>query len=146
MIFMLSVVVRHHGPDLFVNAGLGASTVTPGITPPDVSRTTPAIPLAACADRRAGKRCARQCDKDCAESLTIFYSLQCKSASEYRVIAFNRDTDDTRAGDLRLRRRNANESSFEVQGKHTLSSRVFHSIQNPARKRLTLTEGITLCA
>src|SRR6266852_3866119 len=32
-----------------IRAGLAASTVTPGSTPPDVSLTTPAIPLACCA-------------------------------------------------------------------------------------------------
>src|SRR5437016_4189201 len=32
-----------------ISAGLAASTVTPGSTAPDVSFTTPAIPLACCA-------------------------------------------------------------------------------------------------
>src|SRR5688572_21237522 len=32
-----------------IRAGLAASTVTPGSTPPDVSLTTPAMPLACCA-------------------------------------------------------------------------------------------------
>jgi hypothetical protein len=34
-----------------ISAELEASTVTPGITAPDVSLTTPAMPPAACADR-----------------------------------------------------------------------------------------------
>src|SRR6266705_3109478 len=38
-----------------MSAGLEASTVTPGSTLPDVSRATPAIPLACCADA-AGAR------------------------------------------------------------------------------------------
>src|SRR5205823_4433689 len=33
-----------------IKAGLAASTVTPGSTPPDVSLTTPATPLACCAE------------------------------------------------------------------------------------------------
>src|SRR5712691_7246756 len=41
---------------LSIKAGLAASTVTPGSTPADVSLTTPAIPLACCADAVAGTR------------------------------------------------------------------------------------------
>src|SRR5882672_11117834 len=37
-----------------MSAGLAASTVTPGRTPPEASRTTPAIPLACCALTVAG--------------------------------------------------------------------------------------------
>src|SRR5580765_5571290 len=33
-----------------MSAGLAASTETPGSTPPDASRTVPAMPLACCAD------------------------------------------------------------------------------------------------
>ena len=32
-----------------IRAGLAASTVTPGMARPEVSRTTPAMPLACCA-------------------------------------------------------------------------------------------------
>jgi hypothetical protein len=39
-----------------MRAGLAASTVTPGKTAPDVSRMTPAIPLACCAETTAGSR------------------------------------------------------------------------------------------
>jgi hypothetical protein len=38
--------------DFSISAGLDASTVTPGITPPEVSRTTPAM-LDVCADASA---------------------------------------------------------------------------------------------
>src|SRR6266550_1821216 len=38
-----------------MSAGLDASTVTPGSTLPDVSRATPAIPLACCADAAGAK-------------------------------------------------------------------------------------------
>src|SRR5262245_33493060 len=39
-----------------MRAGLAASTVTPGMTAPDGSRTTPAmLPVSACAHARAGK-------------------------------------------------------------------------------------------
>src|SRR5437762_8326650 len=37
-----------------IRAGLAASTVTPGITAPDASRTTPEIPAACCADALEG--------------------------------------------------------------------------------------------
>src|SRR5918993_268920 len=45
-----------------ISAGLAASTVTPGRTAPEVSLTTPAIPLAAacCADAAAGMRNAAE--------------------------------------------------------------------------------------
>ena len=41
-----------------INAGLAASTVTPGSTAPEASLTTPAIPLAwaCCADALSGTR------------------------------------------------------------------------------------------
>ena len=42
-----------------INAGLDTSTVTPGNTPPDVSRTTPAIVPAACAYTAAGNTASR---------------------------------------------------------------------------------------
>src|SRR5262249_38807527 len=42
-----------------INAGLAASTVTPGSTAPDVSRTTPAMPLACCADAADGSASAK---------------------------------------------------------------------------------------
>src|SRR5437879_2913723 len=39
-----------------MSAGLLASTVTPGRTAPDVSLTTPAMPLACCAEAGVGRR------------------------------------------------------------------------------------------
>jgi hypothetical protein len=42
-----------------INAGLETSTTTPGSTPPEESRTTPAIELAICADAAAGIRRSR---------------------------------------------------------------------------------------
>jgi hypothetical protein len=39
--FVDTLVVGDDIADLSINAGLAASTVTPGSTPPDVSRTTP---------------------------------------------------------------------------------------------------------
>src|SRR5438067_3910256 len=38
-----------------IRAGLAASTVTPGITAPDASRTTPEMPAACCAHALEGK-------------------------------------------------------------------------------------------
>src|ERR1700719_1367288 len=51
-----------------ISAALEASTVTPGMTAPDVSLTTPAIPPAACADRPTGER--NHADNDNANSVT----------------------------------------------------------------------------
>ena len=38
-----------------ISAGLAASTVTPGSTAPEASRTTPAMPLALCASAASGR-------------------------------------------------------------------------------------------
>ena len=40
---VLTLTVRDHAPYFLNQAGLAASTVTPGSTAPDVSRTTPAM-------------------------------------------------------------------------------------------------------
>src|SRR5678815_3240740 len=74
-----------------IRAGLAASTVTPGIASPDVSRTTPAMPLACCA--LAGALSARQPSATRPKANTLDHrSLECftgpsnRKRSAHRVV------------------------------------------------------------
>src|SRR5574341_2531642 len=59
-----------------ISAGLAASTATPGSTPPDESRTVPAMPLALCARAGVGKASSIRTDITLAHTDHVTKCLQ----------------------------------------------------------------------